>query len=144
VQAEVAIWRAYRAWEANPSRLRSLCGEVTKVVDRSVWDEALVAAGNSRMRRTSEAAYEFPPDLILTDDEEQDPAAALMEVVILSPAPPVEERRAAREGDSRTERASSTAGATVNSCAGQDAEGPDAQRQDAHDQRSGLASRPRP
>jgi hypothetical protein len=76
VQAQAAIRQAYRTWYADPSHLRSICGEVTEVADWSVWDEASAAAGNSRMGKTSEAAYGVPSNLSPTDNEEQDPAAA--------------------------------------------------------------------
>jgi hypothetical protein len=40
VQADAAIQRACRAWEADPERLWSICGEVFEVADRSTWDKA--------------------------------------------------------------------------------------------------------
>jgi len=89
VQADAAIQLACRAWEADPERLRSVCGEVFEVADQSVWDKALAAGGDSQMERTPEAASKFPPDLDLTDEEEDpDSPTATAEEVTLPSSPP--------------------------------------------------------
>jgi hypothetical protein len=94
VQADVAIRQANRAWEADPERLRSLCDEVTEVVDRSVWDKALAAGGDGWMQRTLEVASELPSDLDLTDEEEEEDSPTVQaEEGILPSAPPMEMTR---------------------------------------------------
>ncbi len=134
MQADAAIQQACRAWEADPGRLGSVCGKVFEVEDRLVWDKALAAGGDSWMKRTPEAASEFPPDLDPTDDKEEDSDSSVTdtEEVTLPPAPPMEEDDAGLEDDSRSAWTSPTAGAAVRSCAGKDAERPDTQRQDPH------------
>ncbi len=78
VQADAAIQRACRAWEADPERLRSVCGEVFEAVDRSVWDKALAARGDSGTKWTPEAASKFPPDLT-SSEEDSDSSTTDME-----------------------------------------------------------------
>jgi hypothetical protein len=116
VQAEAAIQRACRAWEANLGRLQSVCGEIFEVADQSVWDKALAARGDSGMKWAPEAASEFPPDL--TSSEE--------------------------DSESSTTDMSPATGAAVHGGAAQDEERPDAQCQDPHDQGARLAPRPYP
>jgi hypothetical protein len=91
LQAEVAIWWAYRAWESNLSRQRGLCEGVTELADRSVCDKALAAGGDIWMQRTPEAASGFPPYLALADMEGPDQAALPEEEAILPSLPPLEE-----------------------------------------------------
>jgi hypothetical protein len=91
VQAEVAIRWAYRAWEANQSRLRGLCEGATGVADRSVLSKALAAGGSDWMQRTPQGASKFPPDLELGGEEGQNPAALPEEEAILPSTPPLEE-----------------------------------------------------
>ncbi len=75
-QAEEAIRRAYRAWEADPSRLQRICEGVAGVADRSTHSEASAAGDGGRMQRAPEAASEFPPDLDPADEEGRNPAAS--------------------------------------------------------------------
>jgi hypothetical protein len=100
MQAFAAIQRACRAWEADPERLRSVCGEVFEVADRSTWDKALAARSNSSPKWTPEVASEFPPDLTsseedldssTTDTEDSDSSSTDTEKATLPSAQPMEE-----------------------------------------------------
>jgi hypothetical protein len=65
-------------WEVDPERLRSICGEVFEVADRSTWDRALAARSDNGLKWTPEAAFEFPPDLT-SSEEDSDSSTTDME-----------------------------------------------------------------
>jgi hypothetical protein len=82
--------------EADPGRLRSVCGKVYELADWLVWNKALAARGDSETKWAPEAASEFPPDLT-SSEEDSDSSMSSTEEATLPSAPPMEDDDAGLE-----------------------------------------------